>query len=172
MSDIPKEWDCKRFSQVFKLNYTNRITLGTIVYYPIGLCSTVTAAQIHTKGSDASNEHNEEIDESDQEFSDDEEERRASLLRKRRRRRKSNNNQDEKPIKKQMTQIEPTPAPPSSTYEKKVNQSRETNIVVSKSTTADELLNQEAEGTLVNTTNGANVVGFFEPLEPLEVNGK
>lgn len=45
---------------------------------------------------------------------------------------------------------------------------RETNILISNSTTADDLLNQEKEGTLVNTTDGANIVGFFEPLEPIE----
>ena len=153
-------------------NYLFSAIVGEKVYYVSQYCTKVFAANIYTKGCDASNEHNEEVPEHQQEYSDDEEERRAKANLKRSRKRNRNSNPKESistpPVKRQMIQYDEefahhsVPSPPRRDEDEDIL-IKEVKVINSK--TASDILNQEENGEL---KDNQSVIGFFEPLEPIE----
>jgi len=123
--------------------------------------SKIFASQIYSKGCDASNEHNEEIDENHQEFSDDEQERKAKSQQKRkpRKRKRSNSNVQNPNPKRQMIKYE-------AEFSIADNTKVEINNKYTTPNTASELLDKNEEGILMDNNNSE--VGFFAPLQPIE----
>jgi len=144
------------------------VKLGVEVYYPVQRCSRIFAAQIYSKGCDASDEFNEEIPEHLMEFSDDEEEHRAQANRKAKRRRASAQRVHDATLGKRNVveydefATEPLGEPPS----------REIPLKKRVATSVQDILGQETEGEVKRSALEGNssedVVGFFEPLPAVD----
>jgi len=148
------------------------VALGVDVYFPVQRCARIFAAQIYSKGCDASDEFNEEVPEHLQDYSDDEEEQRARTTSKKAKRKRSAQRAAEATIgQRQVVEYdefatESLAGPPSRDPPPKIQKT-------STSISVQEILDKNTEGELTRTndTESADVVGFFEPL-PMDETSK